>query len=160
MGISPQTVYGSRVQESTFSIEMAETMANEETSEVQKNIHDDSHESPFTLSKENEFAIEGDINEVSINTMVNLHEDFLFMIDKIKNDNSYVDDLHNFLEAGSFLEEINRYIDLYTLVIEKIKNGLQDLETGANEIALLLAGSKFFPEPSTDSSEGGESEDG
>ena len=160
MGINTKTVYGSRAKQPTFSIEMAETMANEETKEVQKNIHDGSHESPFMLSKENEFAIEGDQYEFSINAIVDVHIDLLFGIDKIKNDNSYVDDFHNFLEAGSFLEEINRYIDLYHRAIELIKTGLQGLETGANEIALLLAGSKFFPEPSTDSSEGGEREDG
>ena len=160
MGISPKAVCESQTKESTFSIEMAETMSNEETKEVQKNIHDDSHESPFMLSKENEFAIEGDENEITLKSMFEMHFFLLFWIDKIKNDNSYLDDFYNYLQAGSILELINETIVRYRSTIEEIKNCLQALETGRDEIALLLAESKFFPQPSTDnSSEGGERED-
>ena len=160
MGICPKRVYKSLEKESSFSLDLDETMANEETKIVQKDIHDDSHESPFMLSKENEFAIEGDENEITLKSMFEIHFFLLFWIDKIKNDNSYLDDFYSFLQAALILESINKTIVRYRSTIEEIKNCLQALETGRDEIALLLAESKFFPEPSTDnSSEGGERED-
>ena len=160
MGICPKRVYKSLEKESSFSLDLDETMANEETKEVQKDIHDDSHESPFILSKENEFTIEGDKNETDINAFIKESISLIDWVEKIKNDNSFLDDFQHFLQAALILEKIDATIKSYDNLNETIQKIQKALEIGGVEIALLLSKSKFFPEPSTDnSSEGDESED-
>ena len=160
MGICPKRVYKSLEKESSFSLDLDETMANEETKEVQKDIHDDSHESPFILSKENEFTIEGDKNETDINAFIKESISLIDWVEKIKNDNSFLDDYQHFLQAALILEKMNATIESYDNLIETIQKIQQNLINGGAEIALFLSESKFFPEPSTDnSSEGDERED-
>ena len=160
MGICPKRVYKSLEKESSFSLDLDETMANEETKEVQKDIHDDSHESPFILSKENEFTIEGDKNETDINAFIKESISLIDWVEKIKNDNSFLDDYQHFLQAVLIIQKMNATIESYDNLIETIQKIQQNLINGGAEIALLLSKSKFFPEPSTDnSSEGDERED-
>jgi hypothetical protein len=160
MGICPKRVYKSLEKESSFSLDLDETMANEETKEVQKDIHDDSHESPFILSKENEFTIEGDKNETDINAFIKESISLIDWVEKIKNDNSFLDDYQHFLQAALILEKMNATIESYDNLIETIQKIQQNLINGGAEIALFLSESKFFQEPSTDnSSEGDERED-
>ena len=157
MGICPKRVYKSLEKESSFSLDLDETMANEETKEVQKNIHD---ESPFILSKENEFTIEGDKNETDINAFIKESISLIDWVEKIKNDNSFLDDYQHFLQAALILEKMNATIESYDNLIETIQKIQQNLINGGAEIALFLSESKFLQEPSTDnSSEGDESED-
>ena len=157
MGICPKKVYRSLAKESSFSLDLDETMANVETKEVQKNIHD---ESPFILSKENEFTIEGDKNEIDINAFIKKSFLLIEWIEKIKNDNSFLDDFQHFLQAALILKKIDATIKSYDNLNETMQKIQKALEIGGVEIALLLSKSKFFPEPSTDnSSEGDERED-
>ena len=157
MGICPKKVYRSLAKESSFSLDLDETMANVETKEVQKNIHD---ESPFILSKENEFTIEGDKNETDINAFIKESISLIDWVEKIKNDNSFLDDYQHFLQAVLIIQKMNATIESYDNLIETIQKIQQNLINGGAEIALLLSKSKFFPEPSTDnSSEGDERED-
>ena len=160
MGICPKRVYKSLEKESFFSLDLDETMVNEETKEVQKDIHDDSHESPFILSKENEFTIEGDKNETDINAFIKESISLIDWVEKIKNDNSFLDDYQHFLQAGLIIEKINATIESYDNLNETIQKIQETLVNGGVEIALFLSESKFFAEPSTDnSSEGDERED-
>ena len=160
MGICPKRVYKSLEKESSFSLDLDETMANEETKIVQKDIHDDSHESPFILSKENEFTIEGDKNETDINAFIKESISLIDWVEKIKNDNSFLDDYQHFLQAALIVQKINATIESYDNLIETIQKIQQNLINGGAEIALFLSESKFLQEPSTDnSSEGDESED-